>query len=450
VNSNHQTISAPLQKTRTWIAQGSTSIIPPADYWAYLARGIPDPQIERLQELSDKRLSEFTPSALPPPADTAIELLEHIATDGWLKRQQRQTCPNCDFVLSDEEAKQPTCSRCAEPFSERGGVIAETIYVRDLASTRDVDWVVAIHGMNTTGAWQEAFTWHMASTWGRSVPVAVYKYGIVIAGVIMAWRRRKLRDTLRDKLAVLRDEARAQGFAGKPDVIAHSFGTWLLGHLLQKELEREPEDRLRFGRIILTGCVLRPDFNWKNIKDAKLVDDVLNHCGSKDSIVPLAHATIWDSGPSGRRGFDGDDVINVCTDGFGHSDLFSIEKFVRNGKYFQSRTGAAEKVSFLEYSYNRYWRPFLTLPESELRGLPDCENPRTKWRELPWPLRGTIFPFVSLPFVLGVVLLLLAKVGPQVERAGTIVSIVITIGAAGVSSLLTCIALAWSWGRYIG
>jgi len=40
--------------------------------------------------------------------------------------------------------------------------------------------------------------------------------------------------------------------------------------------------------------------------------------------------TIVESGPSGRRGFDGDQVLNIQAVGFGHSDLFSIEKHDEN------------------------------------------------------------------------------------------------------------------------
>jgi hypothetical protein len=226
-----------------------------------------------------------------------------------------------------------------------------------------------------------------STTWGRSVPVAVYKYGVVIAGVILVWRRSKLKRDLRKKLAALRDQASAHGFEGNPDVIAHSFGTWLLGHLLKDELRRSPAEQLRFGRIILAGCVLRPDFDWKSVKDADLVEDVLNHYGTADKVVPLAHATIWDSGPSGRRGFDGDQVLNVQAQGFGHSDLFSTTKFTVNG------------ATCLTNSYQKYWRPFLTLPREELTSIPDRIDPKTTWRQLPLALRGTVFPFVALPFL---------------------------------------------------
>lgn len=271
----------------------------------------------------------------------------------------------------------------------------------------------------------------------------------------MSWRRRKLQHDLRDKLAALRDEAHAQGFSGKPDVIAHSFGTWLFGHLLEDELTRRPEERLRFGRIILTGCVLRPDFDWKKLKDAELVDDVLNHYGSKDPIVPLAHATIWDSGPSGRRGFDGDQVLNVRAEGCGHSDLFKIDKCVVYSKdkgvvhaqRFQDCTGNGSAITHLEDSYKRYWRPFLTLPRHELCGLPDRADPTTAWRQMLWPLRGTVFPVVALPLILALTAFLIAEVGRGLWEMRAVTTIVAGISAASLALILAAIAITRLWRR---
>jgi hypothetical protein len=263
----------------------------------------------------------------------------------------------------------------------------------------------------------------------------------------MAWRRRKLQHDLRDKLAALRDAANAQGFTGKPDVIAHSFGTWLFGHLLKDELARRPEEQLRFGRLILTGCVLRPDFDWKRIKEAGLVDDVLNHYGSKDPIVPLAHFAIWDSGPSGRRGFDGDQVLNLRAEGYGHSDLFSIEKCVVNGERLKDCTGAANEMSHLEHTYKRYWRPFLTLPRGELDRLPDRVDPTKRWRQLPWLLRGTVFPFIALPLLLALIVFLVACIGRVLWEVRRVTVIVTSITATGLALLLTAIALTVLWRR---
>lgn len=430
-----------------WIGQTSISIVPPSDYWARLDSEFSADQIERLRHLSDQRLNEFTPSALPSPTRTAIELLDRVVDDGWLEREQRQTCPNCEFEISGDQAAQIACPECNEAYSQHGDVVTEIVYVRNLAPSRVVDWMVAIHGMNTTGSWQEAFSWHLGTTWGRSVPVAVYKYGIVTAGGIMRWRRRMLLKELRDNLVALRGQALAHGFSGKPDFIAHSFGTWLLGHLLLNELEREPEERLKFGRIILTGCVLRPDFDWKRIKEAELVEDVLNHYGSKDWVVLLAHAAMWDSGPSGRRGFDGYQVINILAEGYGHSDLLSTKKYVVNGKHFQKSNGSTDEKHHLEHTYKRTWRPFLTLPRHELSRIPDHSDPTTRWRQLPWALRGTLFPFVVLPLILALPLLLFAAIGRGLWEVWATFAIISAIGGAGLGLLLVCTAVTMLWRR---
>ena len=333
-------------------------MVPPPDYWRHLADTMPGPQLEQLKELSDQRLLEFYPDVLPPPLSTAKKLLDLVAEDGWIKRIIRYRCPYCDNEIAKDDVSRSECPECGQDVTEKGGMSAEAIYIRQLAPARVVDWVIALHGMNAPGAWQEAFSWLISTTWGRSVPMAVYKYGIVISGVIQPWRRYKLQSDLRDKIEVLRKEAVAQGYSGVPDVIAHSFGTWLFGHLLKDELDREPDQRLKFGRVILTGSILRPDFDWKTMKESGLVDEVLNHYGSKDRIVPLAHVTIWDSGPSGRRGFDGNQVINVRAEGFSHSDFFL--------------------PSNLDRSYQQCWSPFLTLPSQELGMLSNKIDPESE------------------------------------------------------------------------
>jgi hypothetical protein len=398
---------------------------------------MPEAQVERLREQSDQRFTEFTASGLGPPEKPALELLTRFAADGWVEREERHRCPKCDANLSGQDVAGAECPHCREAYGQNNGVTVETVFVRHLAPIRSVDWVVAIHGMNTSGAWQEAFTWTVSTTWGRSVPVAVYKYGKVIAGVLMTWRRRNLQSSLRDKLAALQHEARARGYGGNVDVVAHSFGTWLFGHLVKDELARNPNDRLRFGRVILLGCILRPDFNWKSVKDEGLVQDVLNHFSTGDRVVPLAHATISDSGPSGRRGFDNTEVINIRADALGHSDLLSIDKKLKSG------------VTYLSTSYQRYWRPFLTLPREELLNIPDRIIPPKPWRQFWWPLRGTVFPFFALPLVLAVIGYLVGIVGSLFWRWMPVTERVTVASGCGIGALFLLIASTefWRWLR---
>ena len=434
-----------VQSVAIWTGTGSTKIIPPEKYWSHLEGSFPAPQLERCRELSSERVNEFHSYELPPPESSAVGLLDQMTADGWLERAVRLRCAHCKEQLPDEQPKPSACLECGEAFAGALAVTSEVVYIRDLAPGRDVDWVIAIHGMNTSGAWQEAFCWYFSTTWGRSVPVAVYKYGIVIAGVILSLRRRALQDSLRDKLAALNREAKGQGFDGKPDVIAHSFGTWLLGRILQEEMLRAPKERLKFGRIILTGCILRPDFDWKRLREAELVDDVLNHYGTKDMVVPLAQATIPCSGPSGRRGFDDPEILNIRAEGFGHSDLFSVDKRARGGAPFQSRQGEQGELSHLEHSYHNYWRPFLTLPREEMYRIPDRVDPQDKWRQMAWPLRGTLFPFFALPLIIALLVLLGSYAGEMLWAARAPAVVLVSLCAGGILLQMAGIAMTWVW-----
>ncbi len=89
----------------------------------------------------------------------------------------------------------------------------------------------------------------------------------------------------------------------------------------------------------------------------------------------------------------------------------------------------------------RYWRPFLTLPRDELRVLPDQANPTTEWRELPWPLRGTVFPFVALPLVLALIAFLVAGVGKRLWAVREVIEIVASISLISLWLLLAGLAI---------
>lgn len=446
----------PLQHTdggSGWIGSTSTRILPPAVYWTHLAALYPDEPVSVLKELSDHRQNEFHVSDLPPNSDDTI--LEAMAADGWIGREVRLACPNklCDHELTDDDITFGRCPECDSILTAENTQV--TVYTRDLARTRDVDWVVVIHGMNTKGAWQEEFSWFLGTTWGRSIPVAIYKYGFIITGVIMTWRRRALERQLRTKLAELRTQAREHGFGETPDVIAHSFGTWLLGHLLEDELKPGVRDPLRFGRIILTGCVLRPDFDWKAIKEAELVGkekglvrEVLNHYATKDRTVPFAHWTIRDSGPSGRRGFDTEDVFNIRAEGFRHSDLFSVDRYIVDGKPRQLCPSKGENcIRHLDHTYEKYWRPFLTLPSEELSNLPDIMPPEDPWKQAPAFLRGTVFPVIALPLILSLLVLFSAWVGGLMNRIWQPIVWVVEFMCACLGLLILGIfaTLLWRW-----
>jgi hypothetical protein len=351
---------------------GQRMTIDPKIAWESLATTFPSELVCAIRELfarggpfeiSAKELCSQTHY----DEDVAQRFLDALTPP--LEQHVVAVCSRCRAAISAEDSNWQRCSQCDLNLTEDNAVQERYSYRFEAPPTRDVSWVLALHGMNTRGDWQEAFNWRVSTAYKRSVPIAIYKYGIVRPGALCRWFLRRLEESVIERIQRLEGDTEAGGFAGPPDVIAHSLGTWLIGHALQ----RDP--KLKIGRLLLTGCILRPDFDWGALESNGQVEAVLNHFGTKDFWARVAHYVIPDSGPSGRIGFvSGSPVVQVRAEGFGHSDYFTQENL---GRVFQQT-----------------WQPFLTMPSEKLESL-DVGG-ATAWSTAAWPLRATILPVLLL------------------------------------------------------
>ncbi len=366
--------------------------------WGELAGRYPAAWIDHLMEAEQEAEDvDHTPASLAAIGATpderathvdleaaARQLLDELAGAGWLDEPTVvKHCRLCGFELPPGH----TDDNCPNPEEESHslsdlGTDEERSYHRDGIDRRYVGWLLALHGMNTRGSWQESFNWLVSTSYGRMVPVAIYKYGTVRPGVLARRRHATLRRQLVARIARARDEAAKVVRDPRPDVIAHSFGTLLLGHALHENPE------VHVGRIITLGCILRPDFDWATLVRRGQVEAVLNHFGTEDSWAARAHATIPDAGPAGRRGFDlypevwdraDPPVFNVPAPGFSHSQFFEDE---------------GDQPTTLTQQFQRVWELFLTTKDpsdirERLEGKGNAlEVPTEQWRPSRWPLRA--------------------------------------------------------------
>lgn len=312
--------------------------------------------------------------------DAASQALSDLAAKRVFVEETFRSCGCCSEFLSEEDAGQELCPNCAEALKDCG-VIQALVYVRSAPLGRDVRWVLILHGMNTSGVWQEELSWLIATSYRRMVPVFIYKYGRVRAGVFLRWRQRQLAADLELKVSKLRETYGAE-LAVAPDVVAHSFGSWLIGRVLLNNPD------FSVGRLILAGSVLRPDFDWSRLVERGQVEAILNHVAANDKWVPLAHFVIPDAGPSGTRGFTSTGVIHRAEDLFGHSSFFDNR--------------------FLRGNYERVWGPALRRPRARLSELSEGA-PKQSWRPLPALLREAL-RLIVLGIVGGLILLLLVVI----------------------------------------
>lgn len=345
--------------------------------WRALAHDFPPELVQIVSErFKEPGSIAFKTATLAAQAGTseaeAVRLLEAV---GIFTQSSTRKCAQCGFDLTGV-GERDTCpnSDCGADFSEKK---PETIvhYQLDRELPRDVPWVLVVHGMNTRGEWQEELSWLVGQTYRHMVPVAIYKYGKIQPGVMFPSRQRALARKLEAKLIKLSEEAVRADYAGVPDVIAHSFGTWLVAEALDRN------ENLRIGRLILLGSVVRPNYPWQKLIDRKQIDAVLNHGATKDEWVPRAQFFIPVSGPGGKHGF-APPVTNVPATNFRHSTYFLSDQL----------RGIFEGV----------WQPFLQFevpppwPETWIAD---------EWKPYPRPIR-----FLTWLFAFGVLSALAALV----------------------------------------
>lgn len=278
----------------------------------------------------------------------AQRITEALAADGVFEQTEVFVCTGeeCGIALSEASLAEQRCQTCGADLVEHEPR-REIRYRLERLRSRDVGWLIALHGIRTRAPWQEQLQWLTDRQFRRTVPFRNWKYGRIMFGALVpALQRRFVRRFLAEVNAAradLEDVLRA-GAAPPPDVIAHSFGTWIVAHALATDMN------LRLGNVILVGSIIRPDWPWHGPIARGQVTAVLNYCGDRDPWVRFAEHFIADSGPSGTIGFTGQDerLTSIRRPGGTHSSAFSPE--------------------LLDSTFEDVWRPFLANRWADIDG----------------------------------------------------------------------------------
>ena len=181
--------------------------------------------------------------------------------------------------------------------------------------------VVLIHGIRTAAGWRERIGDEIEMADSQLTPVPVgYEFFDVIRFLtpVGPWRRRAA-ETVWAKMKSLFDNPNI----AEVSVVAHSFGTWIVGYLLRTK-------QVRFYRVLLCGSVLDTSFDWDSVRE-KIVGPifpaspnvrVINDCGTRDIWPIFAKFATWGYGVAGRWGF----ISALAKDRFHHyrhSDFFA-------------------------------------------------------------------------------------------------------------------------------
>jgi len=177
--------------------------------------------------------------------------------------------------------------------------------------------VAALPGIRTTGIWASAIA--PLAAMRNFIPAllnygyfpALWMYIAPIRNAQVRWLRNEY-DTMRERTGIER-----------PSIVAHSFGTWLLGELLRRY------DDVQFDKVIITGSVLPRDYDWVRLLENKRVLAVHHEVATADSWPKWAD---WVSrvirphvfGQAGVHGFNQTHpLMTQSVQDIDHSDIFT-------------------------------------------------------------------------------------------------------------------------------
>lgn len=163
--------------------------------------------------------------------------------------------------------------------------------------------VVTIHGIRSNGEWQKRITPYLAS---HNLITYHIDYGFFSAFKFFFRRSRdKQVQKIREELRKLTEHSKASRIS----IIAHSYGTYIATEILDKD-----NGLLKYDRVVLTGSIIKLDYDWKTKHDNGLVMAIRNERTSSD--LPVRIASFVSSklslisglkaGPSGSVKFDQD------------------------------------------------------------------------------------------------------------------------------------------------
>ncbi|MGG1335081.1 hypothetical protein ABE196_01095 [Bacillus subtilis] len=200
--------------------------------------------------------------------------------------------------------------------------------------------LVTIHGLLSAGEWNKEIA-PIASNEGWTFAPYIYKDNSPEL-LINPKKRQEIVDGFRDWIFDLKSR-----FEGEISVIAHSFGTYIIGAYL-KGFENPP---VEFNNIILTGSILNSNYDWESVR-GKSVGKVLNEIAPEDQWVKLIPTKIIKKllmdplmGRSGTEGFNQPSPIIAQSKNsiFNHNNV--IKRDIISHKW----------MPFLEANKNSLW-----------------------------------------------------------------------------------------------
>jgi hypothetical protein len=222
----------------------------------------------------------------------------------------------------------------SEPIGQPGHVPQGVALEGGISSQNDSYQVVLlIHGIRTEADWGPMVRSKLEVPGQIEVIPIRYGYFDAFRFWFPFWTRNKPIERVYEQIRVALQKYRRSHPDAKLSIIAHSFGTYIIGEILKRGFD------LQIDRLLLCGSVLPQGFLWHQYQGRFADDKVVNECGKSDIWPILAQSASWGYGASGTHGF-GAVLVKDRFHAGGHGQYFNpefVEKywepFIRRGEY---------------------------------------------------------------------------------------------------------------------
>jgi pimeloyl-ACP methyl ester carboxylesterase len=197
--------------------------------------------------------------------------------------------------------------------------------------------VFPLHGIRTLAEWQKAFA-DLAAKHSWICPLDRWHYGIFsIFNFVnprdrfakVTWFRSRYTEALNEYQTII------DGDEDRPSVVAHSFGTYILGYSLLRY------NNIKFDKVILCGSILPTNFPWDELIESGQVHAVRNDIGVEDFWSKVCGFVVPGTGPSGKQGFSKK-----------HPRLIQTEHNLTHSEFFESSWMKENWIPFLEFPFD--------------------------------------------------------------------------------------------------
>lgn len=213
--------------------------------------------------------------------------------------------------------------------------MADKIFKSISLTDKKVDYMLfSTHGFNTRGEWKndltEVFT-NMQRLSKVNFVIIPWDYGtFILQFFIQGSRKRAIRNFQKKYQEVLD----LYGHYERKCIIAHSFGTYIIGTAIQEN------QKFVCDKIVFAGNILDRDYNWQKLKDRNQIKSVLIEKSTDDFAVLAAFFLRkfcfqkW-IGYAGRFGFKNNyPFIRVIETKSGHSRMLNKKNMIDNWFFF--------------------------------------------------------------------------------------------------------------------